>query len=41
MSHPIKLKTKAITLRKKGFSLKEISEKIRISKAPHPNGYLL
>lgn len=33
MAHPVELKTKAIALRKRGFSLKEISEKLAISKS--------
>jgi len=33
MSHPIKLKEKATKLRKKGYSLKEISDKLGISKS--------
>ncbi len=33
MPYPIELKEKAITLRKNGFSLKEISEKISIAKS--------
>lgn len=33
MPYPIELKTKAITLRKQGFSLKEISETLNIAKS--------
>jgi len=33
MKHPIELKEKAISLRKSGYSLKEISEKLKIAKS--------
>ncbi len=33
MAYPIELKNQAIFLRKKGFSLKEIAEKLKISKS--------
>ncbi|NQU83696.1 MAG: hypothetical protein HQ536_03210, partial [Parcubacteria group bacterium] len=32
MAYPLKIKEKAIKLRKKGYSLKEISEKLKIAK---------